>query len=74
MLDNMCKLILLCILANMGQYYIKIIELKLCAFKFCPKGKKYLVKYIFCKLVIKMLDNMCKLIYLCILASLVNNL
>ena len=66
----MCKLILLCILANLGPYYIKIIGFKLCALIFCPKGQKYLLKYIFCKLVIKMLDNMCKLIYLCILASL----
>ena len=46
-LDNMCKLIFLCILASLGPYYMKIIKFKLCAFNFCPKGKKYFFKYIF---------------------------
>ena len=46
-LDNMCKLIFLCILASLGPYYMKIIGFKLCAFNFCPKGKNLFLKYIF---------------------------
>ena len=47
MLDNVCKLTVLCILATLGPFYMKIIGFKLCALNFCPKGKKYFLKYIF---------------------------
>ena len=69
MLDKMYKYILLCILASLGPYYMEIIGFKLCSLNFCPKGKTYLLNF-FCILSKKMLDNMCKLILVCILASL----
>ena len=45
MLDNMCKLILLCILASLGPYYLKIIGFKLCALNFCLKGNFFSVNW-----------------------------